>query len=133
MPICYSPSSLSYEVQHLLYTFYMLTPSLSLLVHDCLSVSLAIHRYLNALSLTSHSTMYFLKLFYNHDHYYFHASKLPSKERYTILCLLNILVHLDITLPMFNWQLQFNVMKAVPDFLTWMPYLLHFPGRSSLF
>lgn len=55
-----------------------------------------------------------------------------SKKRYIIVPLLNIFVHLDITLWLFSWQNKFNMMKAVHDFLTWIPYLLNFPGRSYL-
>lgn len=130
--IFYSPSSLFYEVQHLLYTFYMLAPFFTIpsVAWFSLSVSLAIHHYSIPL-VTELLTLQciFKKLIHNHDYQYFHAIKLPSMERYIVVRLLNILVHLDITLWMFNWQLTFNMMKAVPDFLTWIPLFPQFSWK----
>lgn len=56
---------------------------------------------------------------------------LPKKGTSLSLCWI-VLVHLDITLQMFNWQYKFNMMKTLPKFLTWITYLLNFPGRSYL-
>lgn len=99
-----------------------------------LSVLLAFHHYSIPL-VTELLTLQciFENLIHNHDYQYFHAIKVLSKKRYIILCPLNILIHLDTTLWMLNWQVKFNKMKAVSDFLTCIPYLLNFPGRSNLF
>lgn len=127
-----SPSSLFDEVQYRLHTIYMwaaffIISSGTLLPFNFSGYSLLLNPLVTEL-LTLQCI--FKHLIHNHDSQYFHTTELSSKKRYIIVSLLNIFVHLNITLWMFSWKYKFNMMKAVPDFLTWIPYLLNSPGRS---